>query len=83
LIVEDFEEHAKLMEGFHRRYIASKKAIEFWLKLIEGLKIDVIAPQHGAIFEGENVKKFLNWLRSLDKVGVDRLEEIVQIKRAA
>jgi flavorubredoxin len=83
LIVEDFEEHAKLMEGFHRRYIASKKAIEFWLKLIDGLKIDVIAPQHGAIFEGDNVKKFLNWLRSLDKVGVDRLEEIVQIKRVA
>jgi len=73
LIVEDFEEHAKLMEGFHRRYLASKKAIEAWLKRIEGLKIDVIAPQHGAIFEGENVRKFLNWLKGLDRVGVDYL----------
>jgi len=71
--VEDFEEHAKLMEGFHRRYLASKKAIEAWLKRIGGLKIDVIAPQHGAIFEGENVRKFLNWLKGLDRVGVDYL----------
>ncbi|BFH72579.1 MBL fold metallo-hydrolase [Sulfurisphaera javensis] len=71
LIVEDFDSHVKLMEPFHRRYIASKKAIDAWLKKIEGLEINVIAPQHGSVFEGENVKKFINWLKSLDKVGVD------------
>jgi len=71
LIVENFEEHVKLMEWFHRRYIASKKAINAWLKRIDNLEIDVIAPQHGSIFMGDNVKKFLNWLKSLDKVGVD------------
>ena len=71
LFVEDFNEHVKLMEGFHRRYIASKKAIDIWLKRIEKLEINVIAPQHGSIFEGENVKKFINWLKSLDKVGLD------------
>jgi len=63
LFVEDFESHVKLMEWFHKRYMASKKAILAWLKRVEGLEIRVIAPQHGAIFEGENVRKFLEWVR--------------------
>jgi len=71
LVVEDFDSHAKRMEPFHRRYIASKKAIDIWLKRIEGLEINTIAPQHGSIFEGENTKKFIQWLKSLDKVGLD------------
>ncbi|QKR00251.1 MBL fold metallo-hydrolase [Metallosphaera tengchongensis] len=74
LTVENFEEHVKYMEGFHRRYIATKKAIEIWLKKISKLDIETIAPQHGSIFEGENAKKFLNWLASLDKVGLDLME---------
>ncbi|QIW24967.1 MBL fold metallo-hydrolase [Sulfolobus sp. S-194] len=74
LFVEDFGSHVKLMEPFHRRYIASKKAIDIWLKKIEGLEINVIAPQHGAIFEGENARKFIQWLRNLDKVGLDLME---------
>lgn len=73
LFVEDFNEHVKYMEGFHRRYIASTKAIKNWLKRIEKLEIQIIAPQHGSIFQGENVKKFLDWLRSLDRTGVDYL----------
>ncbi|MGC9106279.1 MAG: MBL fold metallo-hydrolase [Thermoprotei archaeon] len=75
LIVEDFEEHKKYMEAFHRVYLANKKALDVWLNLIKGLDIEIIAPQHGAVFEGENVKKFLDWLRSLDRVGADLLEE--------
>lgn len=71
LIVEDFDSHVKLMEGFHKRYLASKKAIDVWLKRIDKLEIKTIAPQHGSIFEGENAKKFINWLKSLDKVGLD------------
>jgi len=59
------------MKPFHRRYVASKKAIDIWLKRIEGLEINTIAPQHGSIFEGENAKKFIQWLKSLDKVGLD------------
>ncbi|NON62848.1 MBL fold metallo-hydrolase [Acidianus sp. RZ1] len=73
LFVDNFDEHAKLMEGFHRRYIASAKAIQRWLKLIEDLDIQIIAPQHGSIFQGENVKKFIEWLRKLDKTGIDLL----------
>ncbi|AOL15401.1 MBL fold metallo-hydrolase [Sulfolobus sp. A20] len=74
LFVENFDEHKKLMEGFHKRYIATRKAIDLWLKRIKDLKIDIIAPQHGSIFQGENVKKFIDWLSSLDKVGIDLME---------
>ncbi|MCH1772039.1 MULTISPECIES: MBL fold metallo-hydrolase [Metallosphaera] len=73
LIVENFEEHVKLMEGFHRRYIPSKLAIEKWLNRIRGMDIHIIAPQHGSIFMEKDVKKFLDWLGSLDKVGLDLL----------
>ncbi|AKV75256.1 hypothetical protein MsedC_0528 [Metallosphaera sedula] len=73
LIVENFEEHVKLMEGFHRRYIPSKAAIEKWLNRIQGMDIRIIAPQHGSIFMEKDVKNFLDWLRSLDKVGLDLL----------
>lgn len=64
LIVDNFEEHVKLMECFHRRYIASRRAIELWAKRIEGLDINIVAPQHGSVFMGENAKKFLNWLKT-------------------
>lgn len=73
LIVEDFKAHARYMEAFHRRYLCCKKALDAWLSRVRGLDIDVVAPQHGAIFQGENVKRFLDWLASLDKVGVDIL----------
>ncbi|MEM4076301.1 MAG: MBL fold metallo-hydrolase [Metallosphaera sp.] len=71
LIVEDFESHTKLMESFHRRYIPNKIAVDKWLKKIENLNIDIIAPQHGSIFIGDNVRKFLTWIKSLDKLGLD------------
>ncbi len=78
LFVEDFEEHLSLMEGFHRRYMASKRVCELWVRLVERYNPKMIAPQHGAIFEGENVRKFLNWLRNLE-CGVDILERIYEL----
>ncbi|AWR94882.1 MBL fold metallo-hydrolase [Acidianus brierleyi] len=74
LMVEDFQEHAKYMEPFHRRYLASRKAIDLWLKRVKNLDIKMIVPQHGSIFDGENVKKFIEWVNSLDKVGLDLME---------
>jgi len=71
LFVDNFKEHARYMEAFHRRYIPTKKAIDLWLKRVSKLDIEIIAPQHGAIFVGKNAEKFLDWLRSIDGVGVD------------
>ena len=74
LFVEDFESHLKLMEGFHRRYMASNKVCRIWAKLVRELRPSMIAPQHGAIFTGGNVEKFLAWFENLS-CGVDVIEK--------
>ena len=75
LFVENFDKHLGLMEGFHRRYMASNKACKMWVNTVRNLKPSMIAPQHGAIFRGENVDRFLSWFENL-RCGVDILEEI-------
>ncbi len=73
--VEDFNSHLKLMEGFHRRYLASNSVIRKYLDRISRLDIEIVAPQHGAIIhKKEDVKKFFNWLSGL-KCGVDIADE--------
>jgi len=49
LFVENFDEHAKYMEGFHKRYMSSTKALKAWVRSVRKLKPRIIAPQHGAI----------------------------------
>ena len=62
---DDFDSHAKHMESFHSRYVPTRRAIEAWLRRVEGLDIEVIVPQHGAVIRGrENVRRALDWLRS-------------------
>ncbi|NPB07079.1 MAG: FprA family A-type flavoprotein [Aquificae bacterium] len=72
--VENFEEHVKYMEAFHRRYMASRKACRLWVKMVRELKPRVIAPQHGAVFKDEMVERFLDWLEGLE-CGVDLMTE--------
>ncbi|ADC88949.1 beta-lactamase domain protein [Thermocrinis albus DSM 14484] len=74
-VVENFEEHVKYMEPFHKRYMASNKVLRFWVNMVRQLDIEMIVPQHGAIFKGKQmVEKFLNWLENL-QVGVDLMTQ--------
>lgn len=73
--VNDFEEHTKALEGFHKRYMGSNKLCKAWVKEIRKQKVDMIAPQHGFVFEAQNVEKFLAWLDELE-CGSDLLEEL-------
>jgi flavorubredoxin len=73
--VVDFEAHVRFMEGFHRRYMASTQALKLWLRLARQLDIEMIAPQHGALFRGKAMcEVFLLWLDGLE-VGVDELTD--------
>ena len=73
--VEDFDAHRQYMEGFHKRYMASGKAMKLWANMVRNLSIETIAPQHGAIFKGgDMVEKFLTWVESLE-CGVDLIDE--------
>ncbi|WP_111978820.1 MBL fold metallo-hydrolase [Algibacillus agarilyticus] len=66
LYVDDFESHIPKMEGFHRRWMPSNAAKNDWVRRVRQLDIDYLAPQHGRIFTGENVGKFLDWFEQLE-----------------
>ncbi|TPV95213.1 MAG: FprA family A-type flavoprotein [Myxococcales bacterium FL481] len=69
--VEDFDAHIQYMEGFHRRYMASKSILRAWAAMARQLDIETIAPQHGGIFKGkEMAHRFIDWVSELD-CGVD------------
>ncbi|MDI1308430.1 MAG: MBL fold metallo-hydrolase [Methylotenera sp.] len=71
--VDDFAGHIPYIEGFHRRYMCSNKAIRCWLETIADLEIDMIAPQHGPVYRGQAVADFLAWLKDL-QCGVDIMQ---------
>lgn len=57
------------MEYFHRRWMPSNKAKSAWIDKVSKLDIDMMCPQHGAIFKGDDIGRFLDWLDTLD-VGI-------------
>lgn len=77
--VDDFDEHLRYMAGFHRRYMASGRVMRYWADMVEGLDIEIIAPQHGAYFEGRPlVARFIEWCRTVE-CGVDVIEPLYRI----
>lgn len=69
LFVKDFDSHIQYIEGFHRRWMPSNRAKNDWIARVRKLDIKMLCPQHGAIYRGENIEKFLNWFEELE-VGV-------------
>lgn len=66
LFVEDFNEHVEKMAMFHQRWMPSNKAKNDWIKRVRELKIDFMAPQHGRVFKGDDVQRFLDWFEDLE-----------------
>lgn len=69
LIVDDFEAHIPRMETFHRRWMPSNEAKSDWIRRVRKLDVQMMCPQHGRIFKGEDVNRFLDWFEQLE-VGV-------------
>tara|TARA_B100001063_G_C16766296_1_gene558850 strand:+ start:2526 stop:3257 length:732 start_codon:yes stop_codon:yes gene_type:complete len=69
LFVDNFDSHIKNMQYFHQRWMPSNQAKMHWLKRVRKLDIEIMAPQHGRLFKGDDVNKFLNWFEDLD-VGI-------------
>ncbi|NLK60505.1 MAG: MBL fold metallo-hydrolase [Treponema sp.] len=74
VFVENFASHVKLIEGFHTRYIAGNAVAKRWTTIVRRLDPAMIAPQHGAIYTGESVAAFLDWLSNL-RCGIDLLDQ--------
>ena len=73
--VGDFEEHKEHLHGFHKRYMGSNRLCRAWVAKVEKLDISMIVPQHGFIFEDDNIGNFLEWLKEL-QCGSDFLEDL-------
>lgn len=71
LFVQDFDRHIRHAEGFHRRWMGSNEAKRDWCERAAQLDIDLLCPQHGAIYRGADVQRFINWFSELP-VGVVR-----------
>jgi flavorubredoxin len=79
LFVEDFDAHIPFMEGFHKRYMVSNRVMRAWADMVRGLDIEIIAPQHGAIFKGKQiVGRFIDWCADL-QCGVDLMTDIFRV----
>jgi flavorubredoxin len=77
--VAEFDAHLKYMEGFHRRYMTSKRVMSAWADMVRTLDIDIIAPQHGALFRGKPmVEKFIDWCANLD-CGIDLITPLFKV----
>ena len=74
LFVEDFSRHLALMEGFHKRYMTSNIACRRFVEQVSSLPLEMLAPQHGALFKKDTLGQFLSWLKGL-KCGVDLIEQ--------
>jgi flavorubredoxin len=74
--VTDFDAHEQFIAGFHRRYMSGNRAMRAWAKIVRGLDIEIIAPQHGALFRGKPmVERFVSWCENLE-CGVDLVDEL-------
>ena len=69
LFVEDFDSHIGKMKMFHQRWMPSNRAKNDWVHRVRKLDIDMMCPQHGRIFKGDDVQRFLDWFEALD-VGI-------------
>ena len=77
--VTDFDAHIVKMEGFHKRYMASTRALKAWVRMVRGLDIEMIVPQHGLFMRGKPmVTRFLVWLDGL-VCGIDLMEDVYRI----
>ena len=65
----DFDKHNKHAKKFHQRWMGSNQAKLQWCRRVSDLDIDMLCPQHGSIYTGKDVHRFIDWFSSLE-VGV-------------
>lgn len=72
LFVNDFDRHIRHAKGFHQRWMGSREARDAWCQRVSRLDIQMLCPQHGAIYRGPDVQRFINWFAELE-LGVLRV----------
>jgi len=78
-MVEDFDDHIQYMEGFHKRYMPNSRAMKIWVNTVRQLDIEMIAPQHGAMFPNKELSnRFIDWIDGLS-CGTDLMPDCYDI----
>jgi flavorubredoxin len=65
LYVENFDRHIRYADGFHRRWMGSNEAKLDWCERASQMEVDMLCPQHGSIYQGQDVERFINWFAEL------------------
>jgi glyoxylase-like metal-dependent hydrolase (beta-lactamase superfamily II) len=60
------ENYYKEIEGFHMAYMPSKDILNYALRKIENLDIELIAPQHGSIIKREHIKPLIDKMKEME-----------------
>lgn len=68
------DEVLPFMEDFHKRYMNSNEVCRYWARMVTGLPIDMIVPQHGRAFTGKAVSQLIRWISEL-KCGIDLMSQ--------
>jgi flavorubredoxin len=66
VVVKDFDEHIEKARGFHQRWMGSNEAKLDWCERVARLQLDFLCPQHGAVYQGQDVQRFINWFAELE-----------------
>lgn len=66
VFVTNFADHIAYMDGFHRRWMGSPTARDAWVSMVSRLDVHILAPQHGLMMKGDDVKRFLDWFARLE-----------------
>lgn len=66
LFVDDFDAHIPRMKLFHQRWMPSNEAKQDWVNRVRELDVKMLCPQHGRIFRGDDVHRFLDWFEALE-----------------
>ncbi len=75
--LENFAAHIPKMKGFHQRYMCNNKVIRLWVNMVRTMDVEMIVPQHGTPFIGqEQIHQFLDWIETLE-CGTDLMDESV------
>lgn len=65
LYVDNMTSHMQKMRKFHQRWLPSNEAKQDWIRRVRQLDVDIMAPQHGCLFQNQQVSELLNWLEEL------------------
>jgi flavorubredoxin len=73
--VKSFEEIKKYVTAFHTRYMAGNIFCRAWVKKVQNYDIEMMAPQHGALYHKEEINYFFEWFKEL-QCGGDLLKDL-------